>query len=393
MRAEPIHEVGWLGIVLIGLFLLGWGMQRWRLPALLGFMAAGFLLQYLPIPILLAPVFPITGEIALWLLFFFIGLEYSPENLRTLSRNIALPGLIDFGISWGIPVLLSLALTSFQEALLLGSALYPSSTAIIARLLLDYSRLASAEAELLLGLLIFEDIVGIGLLGVLTPLSQGEKVSLTWLLRSLGSLGGTIIGFWLLYRWVIPWLLQRKLPVEEVPFAVLLMLGVVLAIGALGHAVGISGALFSFLLGVLIPQESVLFQMAEKSLAPLRELSMGLFFFALSYDISLANLPILSGLGWMSLAILTKAVATYWAARVWGLRSRTAFRAALSFIPRGEFSLVFGNLSTAWKGSVLLMVLGTTAIGTAFFAWAEELTRRLFPRQASSIFRKRPLSN
>lgn len=385
MAALPIHELGAVGLLFIVFFALAWLLQRWRIPALLGFMLAGFLMQSYT-PRIVEPILPIFGEVAVWLLFFFVGLEYSPENLAKLSRSIAKPGLIDFGINFGIITLIALYFSSPIEAVLLGSALYPSSTAIVARLLLDYGRLASAEAELLLGLLIFEDIVGVSLLGFLTPLSQGNEMSYLLFLKIIGALAGTFLLFWLLYRWIVPWLIDRLPPLGNDPLVVFLTLGLVLAVGAGGHEIGLSGALTTFLLGVLLPEGSALFRAAEKSLIPIRELSVGLFFFALCYFVEVSKLPFALGSGWLLLALGLKGISTFWAARVWGLQPKTALRAALSFLPKGEFSLLFGVLSGYWRSVIILLVLGSSIAGTIAFAVSESLIQRLFPRR-----QKRPV--
>ncbi|GIV24008.1 MAG: sodium:proton antiporter [Bacteroidia bacterium] len=378
--ADTLHQVGLIGLLFIGLFGGAWLFQRWKLPSMLAFMIAGIAFQRFTPP-LLAPIFPIIGEIAIWLLFFFIGLEYSPENLSRLSRSILKPGLIDFFLNFGVIAATAAFWVPSQEAILLGAALYPSSTAIVARLLLEYGRLASAEAELLLGLLIFEDIVGVGLLGGLTPLVQEGTFTGGLLAKVIGALVGLVALFWGLHRWIVPWVTRRFPPIGEEPVSVFLTLGLVLGVGAGGHRVGLSGALTAFLLGVLIPEGSSLYQAAEKSLLSIRELSIGLFFFALSYTIDLERLPGAEVLLWLGLSFLLKGISTFWAGRVWGLRPRTALRAALSFLPKGEFSLLFGALSAWWREVIVAVVVGSAIGGTAGFAWADRVAAKVFPRR------------
>lgn len=375
MGVLPTKELVTIGLLFIVLFLLAGMLQRWRIPALLGFMLAGFLLQSYEVRSL-APILPMIGDLAVWLLFFFVGLEYSPEHLLHMSRNIARPGLIDFTLNFGGATGIALFFSSPLQAVLFGSAMYPSSTAIVVRLLLDYRRLVHPEAELLLGLLIFEDLVGVVLLGVLTPISNGNELNLWLLFRILSALGGTLLLFWAIYRWILPRLKHIQLGWEEEPLVIFLTLGLILLVGAGGHAIGLSGALTAFLLGVLLPEGSSLYRAAEKSLLPIRELSVGLFFFALSYSVELDKLPLAVGTGWIAVGLLLKLISTYWAARLWGLKPRTAWRAALSFLPKGEFSLLFGMLTAFWRSAILLVVLGSTILGTVAFATADLLLSR-----------------
>ncbi len=391
MEDSLIWQVGGIGLLFVGLFVLAWGFERARLPVLLGFMAGGLLMQRFTPP-LLAPAFPLIGEIAVWLLFFFVGLEYSPENLLRLSRSIVKPGLIDWALNFGVVSLLAALWAPPTEALLLGAALYPSSTAIVARLLLEYRRLASPEAELLLGILIFEDVVGVLLLGVLTPISQGSAIS--WLLvgKILGALVGVIGAFIVIYRWGVPWLMRRVPAVGDHPLAVFWTLGLVLVVGAAGHEIGLSGVLTAFLLGVLIPEESAFFRAAEKSLGALRELSVGLFFFAISFTVEIEKLPVGMGLLWIGVGIGLKFASTWWAARVWGVGPRVALRAALSFLPKGEFSLLFAALSHLWRSTIILVVLGSSGIGALSFGWADRVVEWLFPRRRAAKAQARKVS-
>ncbi len=174
-----ITEFGVIGVYFIVIFLAIYGLERLRVPNILGFLALGLISQYLGrylVPLPLTEAFPLIGELAVWLLFFFIGLEYSPEALARMSRSLWKPGLIDFGVNFFVPLLLLSALAyPFSQALVLSAALYPSSTVIVARLLADARRLASSEAELLIGVLIFEDVIGIILLTFLGGAGHTER--------------------------------------------------------------------------------------------------------------------------------------------------------------------------------------------------------------------------
>lgn len=379
MDEALFRDIGRLGLIFIGLFGVAFVLRRAHLPSLVGFMAAGIVLQGLA-PAFLAHALPALGEVAIWLLFFFVGLEYSPENLRALGRSILVPGFIDFGVNFGGVFALASFFTSVPEALLLAAALYPSSTAIVAQLLLDYRRFANPEAELLLGLLIFEDLVGVGLLGLFTPLLRGEAVGGWLLLKTALSIGGVLLVFWVLYRWVLPYAERLSLPLSTESLTVFLLSGLVLWVGAMGHALGLSGALAAFLLGILVPQGTALYKAAESTLLPIRDLSVGLFFFALSYSLEMKRVPLAGSVGWLAVAFLLKGISTYWAARRWGLGLQGALRASLSFLPRGEFSLLFGALSGVWREVIVGVVFLSALVGTGAFASASWVASRFRKR-------------
>jgi len=379
-----ITEFGVIGVYFIVIFLAIYGLERLRVPNILGFLALGLISQYLGrylVPLPLTEAFPLIGELAVWLLFFFIGLEYSPEALARMSRSLWKPGLIDFGVNFFVPLLLLSALAyPFSQALVLSAALYPSSTVIVARLLADTRRLASSEAELLIGVLIFEDVIGILLLTFLGGAGHTER-SLYSILALAGSFLMVVGVFMLLSRWGLHLIERLLTPLAGHELAVFLVVGLVLGLGALGHAIGLSGALLTFLLGVLIPEENPFYETASRTLVPFKELAVGLFFFAIPSTMVLTQVPGLSVLGLSLVGIGLKGVSTYVGAWVYGLGPRGRYRAALSFLPKGEFSLLFAQLGQAVSGLIVGIVILSSVVGTILFVQAERLSNYLVPRK------------
>lgn len=375
----PWGAIGLIGLYFMGLFVVVYVMELLRVPAILTLLGLGLVsVQVLPLP--LEPVFPIISEVAVWLLFFFLGLEYSPEGLTKMGRQLWKPGLIDFLVCFSLPLgLFSLMGWPFREGVILSAALYPSSTAIVVRLLVDTRRLTNPEAELLIGILIFEDIMGIALLTLLEGYS-----GLEWrpLLRLSGRLAVTLVVFWGLYRWILPRFQGALEQVALHPLAAFWTLGMVLGAGALGHEMGLSGALLAFLLGVLIPEDSKFSHAVEKNLAAIKELAVGLFFFAIPsrFSFEAISWPVLLEL--VGLGLILKGIGTWLGAYVYGLGPRGRLRAALSFLPKGEFSLLFAPFSSPLTTSIVGMVLVTSVVGTVSFIQAEALARRWLPSQA-----------
>jgi len=381
----PISQVGIIGLYFMAIFLAIYALERVRIPNILGFLALGLLSQYLgqylaPLP--LTGVFPLISEIAVWLLFFFIGLEYSPEALARMSRSLWKPGLIDLAFNFFLPLLLFLALGyTLPQGLTLSAALYPSSTVIVAKLLADTRRLASSEAELLIGVLIFEDVVGVLLLTFLSGTGHANP-SAYEVLTLAGSFIAVMLIFFLLSRWGLHLIEKVLSPFAGHELVVFWVVGLVLAVGALGHAIGLSGALLTFLLGVLIPEEHPFYETATRMLAPFKELAVGLFFFAIPSTLDLSQVP-LGAVLWVSfLGIGLKMISTYVGAWIYGLGPRGRYRAALSFLPKGEFSLLFAQVEPAVSAWIVGMVLSSSTIGTILFYQAERLSTYLVPRKS-----------
>jgi CPA2 family monovalent cation:H+ antiporter-2 len=311
-------------------------------------------------------------------LFFFIGLEYSFERLGAM-RNILKPGLADLFINF-LPVFLVayLATKDFFFSAVIASALYPSSTAITAKLLSDYKRLVFPEAELLIGILIFEDLISIILLSLLSGgINGGQEEPTFLLLRSVLSLIVFFFAFYLLRNLAYRAVGEIDKISEETIFPFLIV-GTLLLLCGLGEWMGVSSALIAFMLGVVVPEDSLTYKTVEEKLVDLKELSLGVFFFSFTYSANISfdqNLYLLITL--LLLSLITKLISTYWSTRLYGLSKRVSIRASLSFLARGEFSLIFASLLPATQALVFLLVLITSILGSITFVYAPKVASAL----------------
>ncbi|MCX8164871.1 MAG: cation:proton antiporter [Aquificaceae bacterium] len=368
------------GGVFLLLFLFAFLLSKLRVPHILSFMLAG-LLGKLLLPHRAEDILTIFEYSAVVLLFFFIGLEYSFERLVGMKRVLK-PGFVDLGFNFFPAFFLSYLFTKdLLFSIVVGAVVYPSSTAITAKLFMDYKRLVNPEAELLIGLLIFEDLVSVLLLSVLTGLTFGGKPDMVGLLRGLLAV---MLLFLLFYALKGPSrkafdYLDKKVDEGLIP---LLVLGFLLFSSGVGLKLGLSDALIAFMLGVLVPEKSRVFELIEKSLSELKDLSVGVFFFMFTFHSKLSfhfNLWLLILLILVSLSF--KLLSTYWGSILYGLGKRTAMRASLSFLQRGEFSVIFASFYEPVQSLAFTLVLFTALFGSLSFLLAPELSLKLFPKK------------
>ncbi len=93
-----------------------------------------------------------------------------------------------------------------------------------------------------------------------------------------------------------------------------LIVGVLMLLCGFGESLGISSALIAFMLGVIVPENST-------SMTFGKEVGLALFLAFVS--------------------VTTKIISTYMASRLYGLSRKSSLRASLSFLSRGEFSVIF----------------------------------------------------
>lgn len=315
-------------------------------------------------------------SLGLLLLLFSVGLEFGPDRLGQLSRRVLRAGAWDalalpLGVGLGLLVGLD-----WRGALLLGGILYVSSSAVIVKLILDLRRATYPESEVVLGVLVFEDLVVAALLVLL----GGHG--------GLGLLGGAglALAYWLAARRLGP-LLGRA--VEGFSDELVLLAGAAMVGGsaALFHALGASEGVGAFLCGVVAAGLG-LRERLEHLFGPVRDLGVALFFLTVGAQ-ALGLLQGLAplGLSLAALGLLLKLPLNLQGAKEAGLSPRRQRYAALYLLPRGEFNLVLGALAMEQGYPLvaqvaLMLVLASIPLGSLLMRYAPEWLGR--PRRLGS---------
>ncbi|MGK0689570.1 MAG: cation:proton antiporter [Aquificaceae bacterium] len=372
------------GGVFLLLFFSAYLLSKLKVPYILSFILAGLLGKFI-FPEKIQEAFIIFEHLAVVLLFFFIGLEYSFERLIGMKKLLK-PGIIDFLFNFLPAFGLSYLFTqNFLFSLAVGAIVYPSSTAITAKLLMDYKRLVNPEAEFLIGVLIFEDLISIILLSLLTGFTLKGSPDTLSLLRGILAIILLFSMFYLLRGLAEKFFeyMEKRVEEELVPFFVL---GFLLVSSGISLSFGLSDALIAFMLGVIVPENSRVSGIIEKSLSELKDLSVGVFFFMftfnskLSFDFNPWFFIII-----VFLSIITKFLSTYWGAHLYDIGNRAALRASLSFLQRGEFSVIFASFYEPAQSMAFLLVLITTLLGSFSFILAPDISLRVFPRKEKKV--------
>jgi CPA2 family monovalent cation:H+ antiporter-2 len=165
---------------------------------------------------------------------------------------------------------------------------------------------------------------------------------------------------------------------EEESF-VFFLLGTVLVVGLTFKEAGLSEALGAFLLGVLVPETRIM-ENIEHHLSAFKELSIGVFFFFFAYESELTvpeNLKFIIFL--IGLGIVLKVLSTYLAAYLYGMKRKARLRTALSFVPRGEFSVIIASLEPTVKLLSIPFIFTTAVVGSLLFVVAPKVADRVYP--------------
>ena len=126
------------------------------------------------------------GRIGVLFLLFYLGLEFSVKKLIKSGKSIAIGGTIYIFINFSLGLLYGwITGFSFTEILVIAGIITISSSAIVAKVLVDLKRTANPETELILGIIMFEDIFLAVYLSIISGIVLGNSGSLTDVLLSV----------------------------------------------------------------------------------------------------------------------------------------------------------------------------------------------------------------
>ena len=370
------------GIVLGALAVAGTLFLRLRQSAIPAFILVGMALR----PFALDPhLVEVVATVGVVLLLFFMGLEFSLGALLRNRRRIVAAGSVDLLAAFPVGFVAGLALGfGWVGALLLAGAFYISSSAIIAKSVIELRRAAAPETEAALGVLVFEDIFIALFLAVLSGAVLAAEPSLgsaAWGMGKALLFFGVVVLLALRAR---P-LLDRLFAVDSDDLFVLLAGAGVLLLSWGAMAAGLSEAIGAFLAGLALA-ETRHKERAERLFAPLQGLFAAIFFFGFGLGIDPAAFTgvLLPAAVVIVLALVTKLGGGWIAGRRGGLSRRASLSLGLSLLPRGEFSIILAGIAAAAglaevSAVIALLVLVTAVVGTLGLQYAPQITARVFP--------------
>ncbi|MFT3818606.1 MAG: monovalent cation:proton antiporter-2 (CPA2) family protein [Rubrivivax sp.] len=370
-----------------------------KLPPMLGYLVVGVIIG----PNALALAKDNAGvkylaEFGVVFLMFVIGLEFNLPKLRSMRRLVFGLGfsqvaLTMLGTLAGHAVL-ALGYQRFtgrpwqmtwQGAVVLGSAMAMSSTAILVKLMAERLELDSEHGKQVLGVLLFQDLAVVPLLVLIPSLDRdGSHLALDLglaLLKAAALLTLLLVGGQRVMRWWLTLVARRK---SEELFMLNLLL-VTLGLAWMTEHAGLSLALGAFVAGMLVAETEYKHQV-ETDIRPFHDVLLGLFFITIGMKLDWRpvtaqwHLVLLLTLG----PVLAKFALVAALSRLFGATPGTALRTGLYLAQAGEFGFVLltlgaerGLVAPQWMSPVLAsMVLSMLA--TPFIVmWSDRIVMRL----------------
>jgi CPA2 family monovalent cation:H+ antiporter-2 len=349
--------------------LFGYLATRLKLPALVGYLAAGIIIgPATPGFVADAALAGQLAEIGVMLMMFGVGLHFSLDDLWQV-RKVALPGAI---LQIAVATALGMALAHFWGwsiggGLVFGLALSVASTVVLLRALEERGILDSFNGRIAVGWLVVEDLVTVLVLVLLpalagsmggvavdshgAPVAAGDVNLWATLAITLGQVGAFIVLMLVVGRKLFPWILWQVARTGSRELFTLCVIAAAVGIAyASTHYFGVSFALGAFFAGMVLRESELAHRAAEESL-PLRDAFAVLFFVSVGmlFEPAIIVEQPLKLLAVVAIIVVGKSVAAFLLVILLRYPAKTALMVSASLAQIGEFSFILAALGLSLK--------------------------------------------
>jgi CPA2 family monovalent cation:H+ antiporter-2 len=233
------------------------------------------------------------------------------------------------------------------EVLVIAGVITISSSAIVAKVLVDLRRTGNTETELILGIIMFEDIFLAVYLSVISGLILGGGTTLASSLLSILIALGYMLTFFIIARKATP-LLNKMLKITSDEVFIIVVFAALFFVAGFSETIHVAEAIGALLLG-LVFSETDQGERIEHLVVPFRDFFGAIFFFSFGLSIDPTTLldAVWLALGAVVLTIIGNFVAGMIAGRKSGLSHKASANIGLTIVSRGEFSIIVANLGIA----------------------------------------------
>jgi CPA2 family monovalent cation:H+ antiporter-2 len=375
--------------------------HRLKQPVVLGYIAAGVIIGPYTPPFQLIhdeQTIQTMGELGVVFLMFSLGLEFSLRKLFQVGATAIVAALSEIVLMLWIGYEIGRAFGwATMDSLFLGAILAISSTTIIVKALSDLGVKREPFAQLVFGILIVEDILGIAMLVLLGGIAQTGELSPGIALITLGKLLLFMLVSLLAGILIVPRVLGYVARVGSDEMLLVSVLGFCFGFCLLVVKLDYSIALGAFLIGAVMAESRHLHRI-EHLVAPLRDAFSAIFFVTIGL---MLNPLVLVDYAWpiavISIAVVFgKLVSCGLGTFLAGRDGRTAMRVGMTVSQIGEFSFIIASLGLTLKVTsgflypIAVTVSAITTLTTPYLIRiADPLSQRLaraMPPAVSNVF-------
>ena len=345
---------------------------RLKQPEVLGELVAGLVVGVSGLGIVNPeqPVLVLLAQVGVTLLLFEVGLDSDLRSLFKVGSQalaVALVGIIlPFGLGYGV---IKFAGATNLVSVFAGASMTATSIGISAKVLADLDYLQRTEGKIILGAAVFDDILGIVLLSVVSGVAGGATLEPLRVLQIIGTSIGFLVGAIIIGKLAMPFFLRvvRMLRTRGDLLVASLVFAFTLAF--LAEQLGSPAIIGAFAAGLVLAETDKRCDL-EARVHPVTDFFLPIFFITVGAGVNLALLgnqqALFLAIALTLTAVLGKLVCGY--AAFGTQANKLAIGAGM--VPRGEVGLVFasvgletGVLSGVNHTAVVITVILTTFLG------------------------------
>ncbi|WP_394231994.1 cation:proton antiporter [Niallia oryzisoli] len=288
------------------------------------------------------------GRIGVLFLLFYLGLEFSVGKLVKSGKNIVVGGSIYVAINFVLGLVYGMiAGMPWMETLIIAGLLSVSSSAIVAKVLVDLKRTANPETELILGIVLFDDIFLALFLTTMSGILLAGSTSPLDIITSVLISVGYMLLFFIIARKGTRFL-NKWLSIKSDEIFIIVIFAILFFVAGFSETLHVAEAIGALLLG-LVFSETIHRDRIEHLVVPFRDFFGAVFFFSfgLSIDPSTLADAIWLAIGAAVITIIGNFIAGMIFGRQAGLSHKASTSIGLTIMARGEFSIIVANLGIA----------------------------------------------
>ncbi len=358
-----------VGIAVAAALLVSLLFYRLGLPMIVGQLVAGMLVGPFGLGLIRdTTAIDFLATLGIILLLFVVGLELDPRKFGKVGSKVLILATVEFLVAFSVSMLSALSAGwDLGTTLFLGSVLGLSSTAIVAKLILDRYPVHDENFTALMMVMVVEDVIAVFLLFLTPELAVGGQLQASGLLLIAAKGFFLFIASFGFGRYLGPRLInkvsQYELEIGEVAFLLALSFGFLF--GVLSDYLGFSPAIGALLVGFFLPVKQSRY--VREKILPLKDAFIVFFFLSMG---TLIDTSSALSVGLPLVFILTGAVLGKLAGGFFGARLARVGRPILVgsiLVPRGEFSLILAKtgVDAGLVGPQLYPVAGLAVLVTA----------------------------
>ena len=344
--------------------------KRLKMPAAIGYIMCGIILSnyWGGESTETEEIVEFLSDLGLVLMMFCIGMELNLKKLRKMGAFSAMVVMIQVPImlTGGYIGATALGLNALQ-AIVFGAIISGSSTAVITIVLAEQERISRADVETLVLVTVIEDVAQVLIMSAVSPLMNGQNMDVTGIVIMLVTIVIFMVSAIFIGLLFIPKLLDyigKKYPDE---ILLVLSLGLCFGLSYISVFVGMSMAIGSFMMGVIVSQSKTHIAIGHE-VEPMKNVFMMMFF--ISIGLLIRPEDILNNLGTIfiiyAIYFVLKAGSVMLAYFIGNKPIRLGFYCSISLVAMGEFAFIISK--EAFNNGIITSDFYAAVIGAALIS-------------------------